>query len=96
MRAATKQITKRSKEKVYLDALTSRQDHHLLQYQLLCFHISSLYLAGIVPLSSGFSSVSGMSNPANPPELPDPAYPDLDSMLTRKFGREAANYFSGK
>ena len=29
------------------------------------------------------------------PELPQPAYPDLDSMLSRKFGREVANYFAG-
>ena len=29
------------------------------------------------------------------PELPDPAHYDLDSMLSRKFGREVANYFSG-
>jgi len=29
------------------------------------------------------------------PELPEPAHHDLDSMLSRKFGREVANYFSG-
>ncbi|KAI9726069.1 MAG: NADH pyrophosphatase [Chrysothrix sp. TS-e1954] len=29
------------------------------------------------------------------PQLPEPAHADLDSMLTRKFGREVANYFSG-
>jgi NAD+ diphosphatase len=29
------------------------------------------------------------------PELPQPAHPDVDSMLSRKFGREVANYFSG-
>ncbi|KAF2095795.1 hypothetical protein NA57DRAFT_67521 [Rhizodiscina lignyota] len=29
------------------------------------------------------------------PELPEPAHPDLDSMLSRKFGKEVANYFSG-
>ncbi|KAI4147494.1 MAG: hypothetical protein L6R39_003092 [Caloplaca ligustica] len=29
------------------------------------------------------------------PVLPEPAFPDLDSMLSRKFGREVANYFSG-
>jgi len=29
------------------------------------------------------------------PDLPDPAHHDLDSMLSRKFGREVANYFSG-
>ncbi|KAL9596502.1 MAG: hypothetical protein Q9219_005763 [cf. Caloplaca sp. 3 TL-2023] len=29
------------------------------------------------------------------PVLPEPAFPDLDSMLSRKFGRETANYFSG-
>lgn len=29
------------------------------------------------------------------PDLPDPAHADVDSMLTRKFGREIANYFSG-
>ncbi|KAL8943329.1 MAG: hypothetical protein Q9211_001024 [Gyalolechia sp. 1 TL-2023] len=27
--------------------------------------------------------------------LPEPAFPDLDSMLSRKFGKEVANYFSG-
>lgn len=29
------------------------------------------------------------------PALPEPAFPDLDSMLSRKFGKEVANYFSG-
>lgn len=29
------------------------------------------------------------------PDLPLPAHPDIDSMLSRKFGREVANYFSG-
>jgi NAD+ diphosphatase len=29
-----------------------------------------------------------------PPELPTPAYSDVDSLLSRKFGREVANYFS--
>jgi len=29
------------------------------------------------------------------PSLPEPAYPDLESMLTRRFGREVANYFGG-
>ncbi|TGO30114.1 hypothetical protein BPAE_0008g01060 [Botrytis paeoniae] len=29
------------------------------------------------------------------PSLPSPAHPNVDSMLTRKFGREVANYFSG-
>ncbi|KAF1848059.1 uncharacterized protein K460DRAFT_67528 [Cucurbitaria berberidis CBS 394.84] len=33
--------------------------------------------------------------PLPPPELPEPAHPDVDSMLSRKFGREVANYFSG-
>lgn len=32
-----------------------------------------------------------MSHPA----LPDAAHADQDSMLSRKFGREVANYFSG-
>ena len=27
--------------------------------------------------------------------LPEPAFPKLDSMLSRKFGKEVANYFSG-
>lgn len=27
--------------------------------------------------------------------LPEPAHADLDSMLSRKFGKEVANYFSG-
>ena len=30
------------------------------------------------------------------PELPEPAHADVDSMLSRKFGKEIANYFSGK
>src|ERR1700753_2318866 len=30
-----------------------------------------------------------------PPELPTPAYSEVDSLLSRKFGREVANYFSG-
>ena len=29
------------------------------------------------------------------PELPEPAHADVDSMLSRKFGKEIANYFSG-
>ncbi|KAL8702008.1 MAG: hypothetical protein Q9201_004615 [Fulgogasparrea decipioides] len=29
------------------------------------------------------------------PTLPEPAFPNLDSMLSRKFGKEVANYFSG-
>ncbi|KAH9882545.1 hypothetical protein J1614_000781 [Plenodomus biglobosus] len=29
------------------------------------------------------------------PALPEPAHPDVDSMLSRKFGKEIANYFSG-
>lgn len=29
------------------------------------------------------------------PQLPEPAHPDVDSMLSRKFGKEIANYFSG-
>ncbi|KAF1835338.1 NADH pyrophosphatase [Decorospora gaudefroyi] len=29
------------------------------------------------------------------PSLPEPAHPDVDSMLSRKFGKEVANYFSG-
>lgn len=29
------------------------------------------------------------------PDLPEPAHATLDSMLSRKFGKEVANYFSG-
>lgn len=29
------------------------------------------------------------------PELPEPAHAGVDSMLSRKFGKEVANYFSG-
>jgi hypothetical protein len=29
------------------------------------------------------------------PDLPEPAHPEIDSMLSRKFGKEIANYFSG-
>ncbi|CBY00270.1 similar to peroxisomal NADH pyrophosphatase NUDT12 [Plenodomus lingam JN3] len=29
------------------------------------------------------------------PDLPAPAHPTVDSMLSRKFGKEVANYFSG-
>ncbi|KAI9828428.1 MAG: NADH pyrophosphatase [Thelocarpon impressellum] len=29
------------------------------------------------------------------PELPEPAHPRLDSMLSRRFGKETANYFAG-
>ncbi|KAK4697002.1 NAD+ diphosphatase, partial [Lecanoromycetidae sp. Uapishka_2] len=29
------------------------------------------------------------------PDLPEPAHADKESMLSRKFGRETANYFSG-
>src|SRR5579871_2782467 len=30
-----------------------------------------------------------------PPDLPEPHHPNENSMLSRKFGREIANYFSG-
>ena len=30
------------------------------------------------------------------PELPEPAHAEVDSMLSRKFGREVANYFAGR
>lgn len=29
------------------------------------------------------------------PSNPEPAHPNVDSMLSRKFGKEVANYFSG-
>lgn len=31
----------------------------------------------------------------SPQNLPEAAHADLDSMLSRKFGKEVANYFSG-
>jgi NAD+ diphosphatase len=33
--------------------------------------------------------------PLPQPDLPEPAHPSVDSMLSRKFGKEVANYFSG-
>ena len=33
--------------------------------------------------------------PQPQPALPEPAHPAIDSMLSRKFGKEIANYFSG-
>lgn len=33
--------------------------------------------------------------PQPQPDLPEPAHPNIDSMLSRKFGKEIANYFSG-
>lgn len=33
--------------------------------------------------------------PLSQPDLPEPAHPEIDSMLSRKFGKEVANYFSG-
>ncbi|KAF2626652.1 peroxisomal NADH pyrophosphatase-like protein NUDT12 [Macroventuria anomochaeta] len=33
--------------------------------------------------------------PLPQPDLPEPAHPTVDSMLSRKFGKEVANYFSG-
>ncbi|KAI9818355.1 MAG: NADH pyrophosphatase [Phylliscum demangeonii] len=36
-----------------------------------------------------------MATGAGVPDLPEPAHADLDSMLTRRFGKEVANYFSG-
>lgn len=33
--------------------------------------------------------------PLPQPDLPEPAHPGVDSMLSRKFGKEIANYFSG-
>ncbi|KAL1593835.1 NADH pyrophosphatase [Paraconiothyrium brasiliense] len=32
--------------------------------------------------------------PLPQPDLPEPAHPEVDSMLSRKFGKEIANYFS--
>ncbi len=29
------------------------------------------------------------------PDLPEPAYADDDSILSRRYGKEIANYFSG-
>jgi hypothetical protein len=29
------------------------------------------------------------------PDLPEPAHPEVESMLSRRFGKEVANYFSG-
>jgi hypothetical protein len=43
---------------------------------------------------------AAVSSPAMPrlpqPELPVAHHADLDSMLSRKFGKEVANYFSGR
>jgi NAD+ diphosphatase len=36
-----------------------------------------------------------MSTAPGIPALPQAAHPDIDSMLSRKFGKEVANYFSG-
>jgi hypothetical protein len=33
--------------------------------------------------------------PQPQPDLPEPAHTEIDSMLSRKFGKEVANYFSG-
>ncbi|KAF2646798.1 hypothetical protein P280DRAFT_503292 [Massarina eburnea CBS 473.64] len=33
--------------------------------------------------------------PLPQPPLPEPAHPTVDSMLSRRFGKEVANYFSG-
>lgn len=33
--------------------------------------------------------------PTQQPANPEPAHPDVDGMLSRKFGKEVANYFSG-
>ncbi|KAF1951638.1 hypothetical protein CC80DRAFT_508817 [Byssothecium circinans] len=33
--------------------------------------------------------------PVPQPDLPEPAHPTVDSMLSRKFGKEIANYFAG-
>ncbi|KAF1813601.1 hypothetical protein P152DRAFT_456984 [Eremomyces bilateralis CBS 781.70] len=33
--------------------------------------------------------------PQQQPSLPEPAHADIDSMLSRKFGKEVANYFAG-
>ncbi|KAH8731772.1 NUDIX hydrolase domain-like protein [Phaeosphaeriaceae sp. PMI808] len=33
--------------------------------------------------------------PLPQPDLPEPAHPAVDSMLSRKYGKEVANYFSG-
>ena len=30
-----------------------------------------------------------------PPAVPEPAHAEVDSMLSRKFGKEIANYFAG-
>jgi NAD+ diphosphatase len=49
-------------------------------------------------LSTQGNFLAGMSTQkARPPQpnLPTPAHHDVDSMLSRKFGKEIANYFSG-
>ncbi len=49
-------------------------------------------------LSAQGHFLAGMSSQkARPPQpnLPTPAHYDVDSMLSRKFGKEIANYFSG-
>ena len=49
-------------------------------------------------LSTQGNFVAGMTTQkARPPQpnLPTPAHYDVDSMLSRKFGKEIANYFSG-
>jgi len=56
-------------------------------------NLPHIYIPYLYHLSSWLTlDLAGMPQP----ELPEPAYPDLDSMLSRKFGREVANYFSGE
>lgn len=52
-------------------------------------------------ITSASASAKGSSGDSDKmtaeiPALPEPAHPHLDSMLSRKFGKEVANYFSGK
>ena len=65
---------------------------------LLCLFSLVLIDLCVITSSKSFpsaSSITRASMPPKQPQLPDPAHHDVDSMLSRKFGREIANYFSG-
>lgn len=60
---------------------------------LLLTFLSLLNTTPLLPLRLLSFWIAVMSAPQ--PDLPEPVHAELDSMLSRKFGKEVANYFSG-
>lgn len=55
-----------------------------------------LPLSDTIPSQVAFTAPKPLATSMSfQPDLPEAAHHDCDSMLTRKFGKEVANYFSG-